>query len=93
MGRPPTLWATETSWAKPSKGYEPGNCRWATASEQMKNSRHNKLTDAQRDEIRVACAAGVTRKEVAERYNINVSHVQRIVKVATPGELARSRAK
>lgn len=56
------------------RGYEPGNCRWATRSEQQRNSRNAKLTQADVDWIRsnpdlprdrVARALGISRPQVS----------------------------
>jgi hypothetical protein len=70
--------------------YEPGNCRWATRSEQMKNrdistfvrgERHHqsKLTAQQVRDIRANYAlCRVTLKELAERYRISVSQTHNI---------------
>lgn len=54
--------------------YEPGNCRWATRSEQQRNSRNRKLADADIEFIRsnpdlsraaTARALGVSRPTVS----------------------------
>lgn len=61
-------------------GYEPGNCRWATKREQMRNTRHNKLTDALVLEIHGRCEHGESQSSVARRLGINremVSSVRR----------------
>jgi hypothetical protein len=39
MGTPPV--GTSIERVDNAKGYEPGNCRWATRHEQMRNTRHN----------------------------------------------------
>jgi hypothetical protein len=49
--------------------YEPGNCRWATASVQMRNRRPFKLTASQVAEIR-ALAGQLSQAKIARRFGI-----------------------
>jgi len=67
--------------------YEPGNCRWATASEQSKNRTHNpthaKLDDHERMQIAwMVNARGYTRRRVAELFDVHESLTARIAKAA-----------
>lgn len=48
--------------------YEPGNCRWATRSEQQRNSRNSKLTQADVDWIR---SRPLSNSEMARRLGIS----------------------
>ena len=49
--------------------YESGNCRWATAEEQMQNQRRTKLTPQKIIAIR-AVATSLNRHELAEKYGV-----------------------
>jgi hypothetical protein len=58
--------------------YEPGNCRWATRSEQQKNKRPIKLTRAQAEEIR-AIADAHNHVDIAMLFGISTSTVRDVL--------------
>lgn len=62
-----------------SRGYEPGNCRWATWTEQARNRSNNKLEDHEPEQIRWLCSLGYKQAEIARFFEIDQSHVSRIV--------------
>jgi hypothetical protein len=58
--------------------YEPGNCRWATATEQNRNSRHCKLTREDVVDILGALARGELPTQTAARYSVTPNNVRAI---------------
>lgn len=60
------------------KGYEPGNCRWATQTQQVRTSSHTKLTVEAAAEIRAALETTETKREIARRYGVSISSIQSI---------------
>lgn len=61
--------------------YEPGNCRWATSSEQHKNMRpasNARLTPDLVRHIRSSIVSGESQASVARRMKLPRSHVARV---------------
>lgn len=51
--------------------YEPGNCRWTTATVQSRNNPHTKLTFEKAEEMRARMAAGETATAVARAFGVS----------------------
>jgi hypothetical protein len=60
--------------------YEPDNCRWTTARNNIHNSRVTKLTKEQVHEIRqLFIYKYCTQKELSIAYNISISQIRNIL--------------
>jgi len=65
-------------------GYSKANCRWATATEQNRNS--SKLTQDLVQEIHGRCEHGELQRSVAIRLGVSVSTIRNVRKGRTWGE-------
>lgn len=63
---------------KNDKGYEPGNCIWATKTEQSRNRRSSKLTVDDVAEIRRCLALGQTNRSLAVRFGVSAGMIGHI---------------
>lgn len=62
-----------------NKGYEPGNCHWATMPEQLKNRRPFKLDSHDIAAIRILRMFGFQQKVIAEWFGVGQDHISRIL--------------
>lgn len=62
------------------RDYEPGNVRWATATEQARNSRVAKLTTEDVDDIRRRYASGETQTAIARSVGVSQARISKIVR-------------
>jgi DNA invertase Pin-like site-specific DNA recombinase len=60
--------------------YEPGNCRWATQSEQIRNRRTTRLDAMKVREIRALFESGETYQEIAAKFGIEYTWARRVVR-------------
>jgi hypothetical protein len=79
MGDPPEGMSIER--VNNNNGYSKTNCRWATAKEQVRNTRASKLTVEKAVEIIKDINNGLTYKKVCKKFGIkSTGHVYLIVK-------------
>lgn len=60
--------------------YEPGNCRWATQTEQQRNRRNLKLTPTVVAEIRRLFKSGMPYKDISAKLSVSRQNVGYVVR-------------
>lgn len=62
-----------------ARGYEPGNCRWATAVEQNRNTRSVALNSVAVDLVRYMHKRGARRADLAHAFGVSESTIGNVV--------------
>lgn len=65
------------------RGYEPGNCRWSTHVEQTRKQAKNKLTEKLALALRSDREAGMSYRQLGEKYQISATTAHRCATNAT----------
>ncbi len=60
--------------------YEPGNCRWATQSQQLRNRRCVKFEEHEIPQVKWLAGEGYAHAEIARFYSVSGSTIAKIVK-------------
>jgi hypothetical protein len=61
-----------------SRGYEPGNCRWTTATEQSRNRKSVVLSVEKAAEIRLRLAQGETQSDLARSFGVSIQVIHSV---------------
>lgn len=69
----------------PHGHYEPGNCRWATETEQNRNRTNNVINPEKLQAIKQDLNAGLSQKQAAEKHGVSQSTVSRASRGVTWG--------
>lgn len=59
--------------------YEPGNCRWATKAQQLRNRRCNKLNYVSACLIRHMAARGESHRDIGHAFGVTHTSVQAVL--------------
>lgn len=65
------------------RGYEPGNCRWATSRQQAANRTSTRLSDAKANEIRGRHEHGERKASLARRFGVSLGAIQAVLRNIT----------
>lgn len=65
------------------RGYEPGNCRWATRTMQSRNSRSARLSEKRATEVRQRMTTGERQIDVARSLGVSRGTIRRVMRGQT----------